>query len=138
MLRPTTLRAGRGETAVGCDGWRLNAKVEILRPHQEKPLYKWNFSRLVELRIRLEVRIGRSLRGGSVSPRHGGRERGCSEWEVYCWLPLPTGVNGGVEGSVTANSKLEFESEKPGRADGVKCRLTSEIWLSQLGRGWRW
>jgi hypothetical protein len=31
VLRPTTLRAGRGETAVGCDGWGQDAKVEIRR-----------------------------------------------------------------------------------------------------------
>jgi hypothetical protein len=43
VLRPTTLRAGRGKTAVGCDGWRLDAKAEILRPHQEKPALQMEF-----------------------------------------------------------------------------------------------
>ena len=39
----------------------------------------------------MTVRIGRTLRGGSVSHRHCGNG---ATLEVYCWLPLPTSANG--------------------------------------------
>jgi hypothetical protein len=48
----------------------------------------------------MTVRIGRSLRGGSGSPRPCGRGATLLRVKVYCWLPLPTSANGGVAGSV--------------------------------------
>jgi hypothetical protein len=58
----------------------------------------------------MTVRIGRSLRGGSVSPMPRGRGATLLRMKVYCWLPLPTSANGGVAGSV--NRKFEIGIRK--------------------------